>query len=30
MVDADIAKIAVERAGKLVKMNLVEYLRKAL
>jgi GDPmannose 4,6-dehydratase len=30
MVDADMAKVAVERAGEEVKMNLVEYLEKGI
>lgn len=30
MVDADMAKVAVERAGEQVKMNLVEYLEKGI
>ncbi|WP_303430510.1 GDP-mannose 4,6-dehydratase, partial [uncultured Muribaculum sp.] len=30
MVDADMAKVAVERAGEQVKMNLEEYLEKGI
>ena len=30
MVDADMAKVAVERAGEQVKMNLAEYLEKGI
>ena len=30
MVDADVAKVAVERAGESVRTNLVEYLEKGI
>lgn len=30
MVDADMAKVAVERAGEKVKTNLAEYLEKGI
>ncbi len=30
MVDADMAKVAVERAGEQVKLNLEEYLEKGI
>ena len=30
MVDADMAKVAVERAGEQVKTNLAEYLEKGI
>jgi GDPmannose 4,6-dehydratase len=30
MVDADMAKVAVERAGETVKTNLAEYLEKGI